>query len=192
MAQITDIADAVVTALNGQSFSQPFTAARAYRPAFDLREMKDLHVTVVPKGVELTTAGRGLAQSDVQIDIGVQQKLATGDDAEIDAFVRSHAETALHPSCTCKMGTADDPMAVVDNEGRVHGLEGLRVVDASIMPRIVTGNLNAPTIMIAEKIADRMRGVAPLARSDAAFYVAGKSPLQAPAKALIADELVTP
>ncbi|MGT2434359.1 TorF family putative porin [Cupriavidus basilensis] len=79
-------------------------------------------------------------------------------DAEIDAFVRQHAETALHPSCTCKMGSADDSMAVVDNEGRVHGLQGLRVVDASIMPRIVTGNLNAPTIMIAEKIADRIRG----------------------------------
>jgi choline dehydrogenase len=112
-------------------------------------------------------------------------------DAEIDAFVRSHAETALHPSCTCKMGDASDPMAVVDNEGRVHGLEGLRVVDASIMPRIVTGNLNAPTIMIAEKIADRIRGVAPLARSDAPFYVHGKSPLQPPAKALVAQELVT-
>lgn len=112
-------------------------------------------------------------------------------DAEIDAFVRNHAETALHPSCTCKMGPADDPMAVVDNEGRVHGLEGLRVVDASIMPRIVTGNLNAPTIMMAEKIADRIRGVAPLARSDAAFYVHGKSPLQAPAKPLVASELVT-
>jgi len=112
-------------------------------------------------------------------------------DAEIDAFVRHHAETALHPSCTCKMGMADDPMAVVDNEGRVHGLDGLRVVDASIMPRIVTGNLNAPTIMMAEKIADRIRGVAPLARSDAAFYVHGKSPLQAPAKPLVASELVT-
>jgi len=111
-------------------------------------------------------------------------------DAEIDAFVRQHAETALHPSCTCKMGSADDPMAVVDNEGRVHGLQGLRVVDASIMPRIVTGNLNAPTIMMAEKIADRIRGVAPLARSDAAFYVHGKSPLQAPAKPLVASELV--
>ncbi|MDN0085679.1 choline dehydrogenase, partial [Crenobacter sp. SG2305] len=86
-------------------------------------------------------------------------------DAEIDEFVRTHAETALHPSCTCKMGDASDPEAVVDNQGRVHGLSGLRVVDASIMPRIVTGNLNAPTIMMAEKLADVIRGRAPLARS---------------------------
>lgn len=70
-------------------------------------------------------------------------------DAEIDAFVRARAETAYHPSCSCAMGY--DDRAVVDNEGRVHGLEGLRVVDASIMPRITTGNLNAPTIMMAEK-----------------------------------------
>ncbi|REN02599.1 choline dehydrogenase, partial [Mycobacterium tuberculosis] len=76
-------------------------------------------------------------------------------DAELDAFVRAHAETAYHPSCSCAMGT--DAMSVVDGQGRVHGMESLRVVDASIMPRIITGNLNATTIMIAEKIADRIR-----------------------------------
>ncbi|QQX86984.1 choline dehydrogenase [Cupriavidus necator] len=93
-------------------------------------------------------------------------------DAEIDAFVREHAETALHPSCTCKMGDATDPMAVVDNQGRVHGLSGLRVVDASVMPKIITGNLNAPTIMMAEKLADVIRGRAPLQRSTAPYYKA--------------------
>jgi len=91
-------------------------------------------------------------------------------DAEIDAFVRNRAETAYHPSCSCAMGY--DDMAVVDGEGRVHGVDGLRVVDASIMPRIITGNLNAPTIMIAEKIADRIRGREALARSTADYYVA--------------------
>ncbi|RXZ43880.1 choline dehydrogenase [Crenobacter cavernae] len=99
-------------------------------------------------------------------------------DAEIDAFVKEHAETALHPSCTCKMGDESDPEAVVDNEGRVHGLAGLRVVDASIMPRIITGNLNAPTIMMAEKIADRIRGKTPLARSTAPYYKADGAPLR--------------
>lgn len=67
-------------------------------------------------------------------------------------------------------------MAVVDGQGRVHGVEGLRVVDASIMPQIVTGNLNAPTIMMAEKITDRIRGRAPLPRSDAPYYVATVEP----------------
>lgn len=95
-------------------------------------------------------------------------------DAELDAFVRAHAETAYHPSCSCAMGT--DAMSVVDGQGRVHGMERLRVVDASIMPRIITGNLNATTIMIAEKIADRIRGRAPLPRSTAAYYVAGDAP----------------
>ncbi|WP_343672171.1 choline dehydrogenase [Paraburkholderia heleia] len=95
-------------------------------------------------------------------------------DAEIDAFVRNRAETAYHPSCSCAMGY--DDMAVVDGEGRVHGLDGLRVVDASIMPRIITGNLNAPTIMIAEKIADRIRGREALARSNAPYFVAHGAP----------------
>ncbi len=93
-------------------------------------------------------------------------------DAEIDAFVRQHAETALHPSCTCKMGSEQDPMAVVDAEGRVFGLQSLRVVDASIMPRVVTGNLNAPTIMMAEKIADAMQGKPALPPSDAPYFKA--------------------
>ncbi|CAI2438029.1 choline dehydrogenase [Serratia liquefaciens] len=95
-------------------------------------------------------------------------------DEQLDAFVREHAETAFHPSCSCKMG--EDEMAVVDGQGRVQGMEGLRVVDASIMPLIITGNLNATTIMIAEKIADRIRQRKPLPRSNADYYVAGDAP----------------
>lgn len=91
-------------------------------------------------------------------------------DAELDEFVRNHAETAYHPSCSCKMG--EDDMAVVDGQGRVHGLQSLRVVDASIMPLIITGNLNATTIMMAEKIADQIRGRPALPRSHAPFYQA--------------------
>ncbi|UCO98586.1 choline dehydrogenase [Metapseudomonas lalkuanensis] len=97
-------------------------------------------------------------------------------DAELDEFIRTHAETAFHPSCSCKMGT--DDMAVVDGQGRVHGMEGLRVVDASIMPEIITGNLNATTIMIAEKIADKIRNRKPLPRSTASYYVAGDKPVR--------------
>ena len=103
-------------------------------------------------------------------------------DEQLDAFVREHAETAYHPSCTCKMGS--DAMAVVDGQGRVHGLQGLRVVDASIMPQIITGNLNATTLMIAEKIADRIRGATPLPRSDARYFKAeGAALRQAPRRA---------
>ncbi|WP_282038122.1 choline dehydrogenase [Halomonas alimentaria] len=95
-------------------------------------------------------------------------------DAGLDAFVKAHAETAYHPCGSCRMGEGDD--AVVDGQGRVHGVEGLRVVDASLFPQIPTGNLNAPTIMLAEKIADRIRGREPLPKSDAPYYVAGDAP----------------
>ena len=71
---------------------------------------------------------------------------------------RRKGDSAYHPSCTCKMGDTGDNMAVVDSQCRVIGLENLRVVDASIMPSIVSGNLNAPTIMLAEKAADIIKG----------------------------------
>ncbi|MCQ4093794.1 choline dehydrogenase [Erwinia persicina] len=97
-------------------------------------------------------------------------------DDDLDRFVREHAETAYHPSCSNAMGYHD--MAVVGKEGKVHGMENLRIADASIMPRITTGNLNAPTIMIAEKIADMIRGRPPLARSDVPYYVANGAPVR--------------
>jgi choline dehydrogenase len=92
-------------------------------------------------------------------------------DEQIDAFIRDHVESAYHPSCSCKMGSDVDPMAVVDSQARVRGVEGLRVVDSSIMPSITTGNLNAPTIMLAEKAADHILGKA-LPPADAQYYVA--------------------
>lgn len=79
------------------------------------------------------------------------------DDKAIEQDIRNRADTQYHPVGTCKMGTEDDPLAVVDKDLLVHGLEGLRVVDASIMPTLIGGNTNAPTIMIAEKIADRIK-----------------------------------
>lgn len=97
-------------------------------------------------------------------------------DAELDGFIRAHGETAYHPSCSCAMGS--DDMAVVDGQGRVHGLEGLRVIDASIMPLVITGNLNAATIMIAEKLADVIRGRAPLPRANVPYYVARGTPIR--------------
>jgi choline dehydrogenase len=102
----------------------------------------------------------------------IQPGEAVQSDEQIDAFVRRKVESAYHPSCTCRMGSPEDPMAVVDPQARVIGLEGLRVVDSSIMPSITTGNLNAPTIMLAEKAADHIRGVAPLARSEATYFTA--------------------
>ncbi|MDV7270263.1 choline dehydrogenase [Thioclava sp. A2] len=79
-------------------------------------------------------------------------------DAGIDAFIREHAESAYHPCGTARMGAADDPGAVVDPEGRVIGVQGLRVADSSVFPRITNGNLNGPSIMVGEKMADHILG----------------------------------
>ena len=87
-------------------------------------------------------------------------------DADLDAFIRDHAESAYHPCGTARMGAADDPDAVVDAEGRVIGSEGLRVIDSSVFPRITNGNINGPTIMVAEKMADHILGRAPLPRDE--------------------------
>ncbi len=84
-------------------------------------------------------------------------------DAEIDAFVRARAESAYHACGTCKMGLDSDPSAVVDGNCRVYGVQALRVVDAGVMPSIVSGNTNAPTIMLAERASDLIRGRQPLA-----------------------------
>ncbi|MER8394407.1 choline dehydrogenase [Mesorhizobium sp. M0045] len=87
-------------------------------------------------------------------------------DDELDAFIRDHAESAYHPCGTCKMGRADDAMSVVDPECRVIGIEGLRVADSSIFPRVTNGNLNAPSIMTGEKAADHILGRTPLPPSN--------------------------
>ncbi|XP_037761494.1 choline dehydrogenase, mitochondrial [Chelonia mydas] len=91
-------------------------------------------------------------------------------DKEIDAFIRQKADSAYHPSCTCKMGQPSDTTAVVDPQTKVIGVENLRVVDASIMPSVVSGNLNAPTIMIAEKAADMIKGFPSLSEKNVPVY----------------------
>ncbi|MEA5161405.1 choline dehydrogenase [Cereibacter johrii] len=93
----------------------------------------------------------------------IQPGPACASDAEIDAFIREHVESAYHPCGTARIGRADDPMAVVDPECRVIGVEGLRVADSSIFPRVTNGNLNAPSIMVGEKAADHILGRTPLA-----------------------------
>ena len=84
----------------------------------------------------------------------IQPGLDVTSDKAIDEWVKQNVESAYHPSCSCKMGADDDPLAVLDEACRVRGLEGLRVVDSSIFPTIPNGNLNAPTIMVAERAAD--------------------------------------
>ena len=92
-------------------------------------------------------------------------------DAELDQWIRQTSESSYHPSCACKMGSDNDPMAVVSPELKVYGVENLRVIDSSVMPNVVSGNLNAPTIMIAEKASDIIRGKEMLPPSDAPVWV---------------------
>ncbi|OOE65918.1 choline dehydrogenase [Salinivibrio sp. PR6] len=91
-------------------------------------------------------------------------------DQEILDFVAREGESAYHPSCTCKMGLASDEMAVVDESLKVHGVNNLRVVDASVFPAITNGNLYAPTIMVAEKAADMIMGHTLSPAKDAEYY----------------------
>ena len=102
----------------------------------------------------------------------IQPGEAIAGDKEIDAWIRENAESAYHPSCTCKMGAKDDPTAVIDTDCRVIGIEALRIVDSSIFPTIPNGNLNAPTIMVGEKAADLLRGRDPLPASNAPVWIA--------------------
>ncbi|MEL7544511.1 MAG: GMC oxidoreductase, partial [Pseudomonadota bacterium] len=102
----------------------------------------------------------------------IQPGEAVQSDDELDAWIRQHAESAYHPSCTCKIGADEDAHAVLDPECRVRGTTGLRVVDSSVFPTITNGNLNAPTIMVAEKAADIILDKDPLPASNAPYYVA--------------------
>ena len=101
----------------------------------------------------------------------IQPGAALQSDADLDDFIRQHAESAYHPCGTARMGRRDDPMAVVDPECRVIGVEGLRVADSSIFPQVTNGNLNAPSIMVGEKAADHLLGRAPLPRSNAEPWI---------------------
>ena len=101
----------------------------------------------------------------------IQPGAAAQSDDELDAVIREHVESAYHPCGTCRMGRADDPLAVVDPETRVIGVDGLRVADSSIFPRITNGNLNAPSIMVGEKAADHILGRGLLPRDDRPAWI---------------------
>lgn len=96
----------------------------------------------------------------------IQPGAAVQSDEQLDDFIRDHVESAYHPCGTARMGRRDDPMAVVDPECRVIGVDGLRVADSSIFPQVTNGNLNAPSIMVGEKAADHLLGRTPLPRSN--------------------------
>ncbi|WP_341368795.1 choline dehydrogenase [Yoonia sp. BS5-3] len=101
----------------------------------------------------------------------IQPGDAAQSDEALDAFIRQHVESAYHPCGTCKMGRADDPMAVVDPQARVIGVDGLRVADSSVFPRITNGNLNAPSIMVGEKVADHVLQRHPLPPANDAPWI---------------------
>lgn len=105
----------------------------------------------------------------------VKHEIQPGDnvqsDDQLDEFIKEHVESAYHPCGTCKMGSRDDPMAVVDSETKVIGVEALRVADSSIFPRITNGNLNGPSIMTGEKAADHILGKTPLPAANDAPWI---------------------
>ena len=116
--------------------------------------------------VRLTREVFGQAAFAPYVKSELQPGQAVASDDQIDAFIRDHAESAYHPCGTARMGRASDPLAVVDPECRVIGVDGLRVADSSIFPQVTNGNLNAPSIMVGEKAADHILGRAPLPASN--------------------------
>lgn len=106
------------------------------------------------------------------VDHEIQPGAEAQSDEALDAVIRDHAESAYHPCGTCRMGRADDPLAVVDPEARVIGVDGLRLADSSVFPQITNGNLNAPSIMVGEKAADHILGRAPLASENLDPWIA--------------------
>jgi choline dehydrogenase len=137
----------------------PLTVFNTYSRREDLEDM----VRAVRQSRELVAQASLATYCRAELNPGPDVQT----DAEIEAWIRTATGTSYHPSGTCRMGVDDD--AVVDGEGRVKAVRGLRVVDASIMPKVITGNLNAPVMMMAEKIADRIRG-RQLAPSTAGYY----------------------
>lgn len=109
---------------------------------------------------------------DAYRGVEIQPGMDIHSDEDIDAWVRENVESAYHPCGTCKMGTTDDATAVVDTEGRVIGLNNLRVVDASIFPTVPNGNINAPTIMVAEKMGDAILGKPALPKLEVPVWIA--------------------
>ncbi|MCB1390079.1 MAG: choline dehydrogenase [Rhodobacteraceae bacterium] len=102
----------------------------------------------------------------VHVKHEIQPGAAVQTDEQLDTFIREHAESAFHPCGTARMGRRDDPMSVVDPQGRVIGVDGLRVADSSVFPRITNGNLNGPSILVGEKMADHILGRTPLPASN--------------------------
>jgi choline dehydrogenase len=131
-------------------------------PAIDPRYLTDRNdVTLLVEGIKLS---RELARTKAMNDFGLREEVLPGTDlqsvSELERYVMANARTCFHPVGTCKMASSMDREAVVDSELRVHGVESLRVVDASIMPNIVSGNTCAATIMIAERASSLLRAAA--------------------------------
>ena len=116
--------------------------------------------------IRLTREIFGQAAMTPYVKAEIQPGAEAQSDAALDDFIREHVESAYHPCGTARMGRRDDPMAVVDPDCRVIGVEGLRVADSSIFPQVTNGNLNAPSIMVGEKAADHILGRGMLARSN--------------------------
>jgi choline dehydrogenase len=123
------------------------------------------------KCIRLTREIFGHTAFDPYMKHEIQPGADVQSDAEIDDFIRHHAESAYHPCGTARIGRKDDRNAVVDPECRVIGVDGLRVADSSIFPTITNGNLNAPSIMVGEKASDHILGRSPLPPSNAEPWV---------------------